>query len=188
MKFIIIGSSTGGPRILFNIFTDLPKLHAAIIIIQHMPASTTGRLAKRLNQLTANEVVIPEDQTRISQGTVYVAQGDLHLTIENNDILHVKNSEKVNFVRPSIDVSMFSFQQDIRHSILGIILSGMGIDGAEGLAHLKDIGGVTAVQEPSTCTIRSMPEAALKTDKVDYIYTPEQLKDLIQKFSESNTP
>ncbi|PKL59156.1 MAG: chemotaxis protein CheB [Methanomicrobiales archaeon HGW-Methanomicrobiales-4] len=185
MKIVIIGSSTGGPRVLFDIFTDLPKLGAAIIIVQHMPASTTGRLAKRLSQLTANEVIIPEDHTRIVQGTIIVAKGDFHLTLENNEIIHLNQSEKVNFVRPSIDVSMFSLQQDSRNSILGVILSGMGSDGADGLAHLKDISAVTAVQDPHTCTIRSMPESALKTDKVDHILTPEKLKELILKFSES---
>lgn len=185
MKFIIIGSSTGGPRVLFDLFTDLPKIDAAIIIVQHMPESTTGRLAKRLSQITINNVIIPEDRTKIVHGMIVVAKGDNHLTLENNEIIRLNKGEKVNFVRPSIDVSMFSFEQGARNSILGIILSGMGADGAEGLAHLKDIGSVTAVQDPQTCTIRSMPEAALKTDKVDYIFTPEQLKKLILKFSDS---
>jgi two-component system, chemotaxis family, protein-glutamate methylesterase/glutaminase len=185
MKLIIIGSSTGGPRILFDIFSGLQKLNAAIIIVQHMPVSTTGRLAKRLGQLTSNTVIIPEDGEWIFQGIVFVARGDLHLTLEKNEIIHINKTEKVNFVRPSIDVSMLSIQHDVRDSILGIILSGMGSDGAEGLAHLKDIGAVTAVQDPFTCTIRSMPEAALKTEKVDYVFTPEQLKGLILKFSES---
>jgi two-component system chemotaxis response regulator CheB len=185
MKFIIIGSSTGGPRILFEIFNNFPKIQAAVIIVQHMPASTTPRLAKRLMQLTENEIVIPEDRIPISQGTIYIAKGDLHLIFENNEIIRLKNSEKVNFVRPSIDVSMLSFQRDIRNSILGIVLSGMGVDGAEGLAHLKNIGAVTAVQDPITCTIQSMPEAALKTGRVDHILSPKNIQNLILKFSES---
>ena len=185
MKIIIIGSSTGGPRILFDIFSDLPKIPAAILVVQHMPVSTTVRLAKRIGQLTANEVIIPQDQTRISKGTIYIAPGDYHLTLENYDLIHLNKSEKVNFVRPSIDVTMISLNSDIRHQVLGIILSGMGSDGAEGLAHLKNIGATTAVQDPFTCTIRSMPDSALKTEGVDFTYTPPQLKKLIMSFSES---
>ncbi|MDD1728572.1 MAG: CheB methylesterase domain-containing protein, partial [Methanospirillum sp.] len=164
MKFIIIGSSTGGPRILFDIFEDLPRLSATIILIQHMPVSTATRLAKRLSQLTQNSVFIAEEQQQIVAGTVFIAPGDQHLILENYEKIRLSSEEKVNFVRPSVDVTMLALKKDIRHQILGIILSGMGNDGAEGLAHIKNIGGITAVQDPSSCTIRSMPEAALKTE------------------------
>lgn len=182
MKIIIIGSSTGGPRILFDIFTDLPRQRAVIIIVQHMPASTTTRLSKRLSQLTENRVIIPEDNTRISPGTIYIAPGDLHLTLVNYETIHLKSSEKVNFVRPSIDVCMLPLEYELKHELLGIILTGMGIDGAEGLSHMKDIGGTTIAQDPKTCTIRSMPEAAIKTEKVDFILKPEEIRTKMIEF------
>ena len=182
MKFIIIGSSTGGPRVLFDIFADLPKLRAIIIIVQHMPSSTTTRLFKRLAQLTENKVVIPDTITRVSPGTVYITPGDLHLTLENYETIHLNSSEKVNFVRPSIDVSMLSLKHELKHEVMGIILTGMGLDGTEGLAHIKDIGGTTVVQDPRTCTIKSMPESALKTEKVDFILSPEEIKKIIAEF------
>lgn len=185
MKFIIIGSSTGGPRVLFELCSDLQKLPVVIIIVQHMPVSTTQRLAKRISQLTRNTVVIAEDKTRLVPGTLYITPGDQHLTLESYEIIHLNSDEKVNFVRPSIDVTMLSLARDVRHQILGIILSGMGSDGAEGLAHIKNIGGITAVQDPPTCTIKSMPESAIKTDKVDFTLSPEELKKLIIRFATS---
>jgi len=188
MKFIIIGSSTGGPRILFDLFADLPKVSAAIILIQHMPVSTANRLAKRLSQLTANTVYIAEDHQQISTGSVFIAPGDQHLVLDNYEQVCLTSEEKVNFVRPSVDVTMLGLKRDLRHSILGIILSGMGSDGAEGIAHIKKIGGMTAVQDPASCTIRSMPEAALKTEKVDYTLPPEGLKNLMIEFSKSGIP
>lgn len=170
---------------MFDIFQDLPLVSSAIIIIQHMPVSTTIRLAKRISQLTGNEVMIGREMTRMQPGNIIIAPGDQHLVIESSDTIHLNSSEKVNFVRPSIDVTMLSINRDIRHQVLGIILSGMGADGAEGIAHLKNIGGITAVQDPATCTIKSMPEAALKTEKIDYILDPEGLKNLILEFSKS---
>lgn len=182
MKLIIIGSSTGGPRILFDIFADLPMQRAVIIIVQHMPASTTSRLAKRLSQLTVNEVIIPEQGTRIIPGKIYIAPGDFHLILNNYEDFSLTDTEKVNFVRPSIDVFMLALKPGLKHDLLGIVLTGMGFDGAEGLAHIKDIGGTTIVQDPRTCTIKSMPEAALKTEKVDLILSPEEIRKNIFDF------
>jgi len=188
MKFIIIGSSTGGPKILFDLFENLQRLSASIILIQHMPVSTANRLAKRLGQLTANTIYIAEDHQQITSGTVFIAPGDQHLVLKNYDRIHLTSDEKVNFVRPSIDVTMLALKQDERHQILGIILSGMGSDGAQGLAHIKKIGGMTAVQDPVTCTIRSMPEAAIKKEIVDVTLPPEGLKKLMIDFSNSGIP
>lgn len=188
MKFILIGSSTGGPRILFDIFTDLPQVSAAIVIIQHMPVSTANRLVKRLTQLTANKVFIAENHQQIYTGSVFIAPGDQHLTLENYEKIRLNSEDKVNFVRPSIDVTMLGLKRDIRHQVLGIILSGMGSDGADGLAHIKDIGGLTAVQDPLSCTIRSMPESALKTEKVDHVLPPEGLRKLMIEFAKSGIP
>jgi two-component system chemotaxis response regulator CheB len=185
MKIICIGSSTGGPRVLFDLFHAMPLLQSVIIIVQHIPVSTTIRLARRLSQLTANRVIIPEDMTVVKPGSVIIAPGDLHLILENYERCRLSSGEKVNFVRPSIDVTMKSMQQDNRHSVLGIILTGMGCDGAEGIAHLKDIGALTVAQEPHSCTIRSMPEAAIRTEKIDYILAPEKIREMIINFSES---
>jgi two-component system chemotaxis response regulator CheB len=185
MKLIIIGSSTGGPRVLFDLFDNLPVMRAVIIIVQHMPASTTGRMAKRLSQLTSNEVVIPDNGTRIKPGNIYIAPGDLHLILNNYEVIQLTDTEKVNFVRPSIDVTMLALKPDLKYELVGVVLTGMGFDGAEGLAHMKDIGGITIVQDPATCTIKSMPEAALKTEKVDFVMIPENIRKYLIDFGQS---
>ena len=179
MKIIIIGSSTGGPRTLFEIFTNIPKINASIIIVQHMPFSTTIRLAKRLSQHCDLRVIVPESGNLLEPCNLYIAPGDFHLSVLNNERLLLDSSEKINFVRPSIDVTMLSLKAKPDDHLTGIILSGMGCDGAEGMAYIKRIGGQTIVQNPDTCVIKSMPEAAIKTGRVDRILTPEEIHNFL---------
>lgn len=175
MNIIIIGSSTGGPRTIFDIFTDIPVLQAAIIIVQHIPESTTMRFARRLAQFSSLEVIVPQGGEKIKHGCLYITPGNYHLILKNNEQVILESSEKVNFVRPSIDVTMLSLKQNSQHNYTGIILSGMGVDGSLGLAHLKKIGGTTIIQDPDTCIIKSMPEAALRETEVDKILTPGEI-------------
>ena len=179
---IIIGSSTGGPRVLFEIFTDLPILDASIVIVQHMPLPSNIRMARRLGQLCQMDVRIPETNTPVKERTVYIAKSEQHLVLKNNQLFILTDSEKVNFVRPSIDITMMSVLPEPGTAIAGIVLSGMGSDGAAGITHIKKIGGVTAVQDPATCTVKSMPEAAILTEKVDLVLTPAQIKEFLISF------
>lgn len=179
MNIIIIGSSTGGPRVLFDIFSGIPALPVAIIIVQHMPESTTERFARRLSQLCNLQVIIPEGGDSLRHGSLYITPGDKHLVLRNNDQIALEQSEKVNFVRPSIDVTMLSLSNDPRHILTGIILSGMGSDGAQGLAYMKKIGALTIIQDPDTCTIKSMPESALRMCEVDHILSPQEIHEFL---------
>ncbi|HOJ95491.1 MAG TPA: CheB methylesterase domain-containing protein [Methanospirillum sp.] len=179
MNILIIGSSTGGPRIIFDIFNGIPVLPLAIIIVQHMPESTTSRFAKRLSQLTTMNVIVPKGGEVIVHGSLYVAPGDHHLVLKNNETIILEKSEKVNFVRPSVDVTMTSLRSDPRHAFYGIILSGMGCDGAQGLAYMKKIGAQVFIQDPDTCTISSMPEAAFKATNIDQVLSPEAIHNFI---------
>jgi len=144
-----------------------------------MPQSTTPRLARRLSQICKLDVIIPESGTKLSPGCLYVAPGDNHLILVNNERILLDLSEKVNYVRPSIDVTLFSLKENQDIQLFGIILSGMGNDGAEGMAYLKSIGGYTIVQDPGSCIIKSMPESALKTGKIDAVFTPGQIHDFL---------
>jgi two-component system chemotaxis response regulator CheB len=80
---------------------------------------------------------------------------------------------------------MLALKPDLKYELVGVVLTGMGFDGAEGLAHMKDIGGITIVQDPATCTIKSMPEAALKTEKVDFVMIPENIRKYLIDFGQS---
>jgi len=185
MNILIIGSSTGGPRVIFELFRDIQPAPVAIIIVQHMPESTTQRFAKRLSQLCSMNIVIPKGDEDLMHGSIYVAPGDKHLVLKNNETIILESSEKVNFVRPSIDVTMMSLTRDPRHSYYGIILSGMGQDGAQGLSHLKILGGQVFVQDPITCIIKSMPESAMHLTKVDQVLSPEEIKKFIRSIGKN---
>lgn len=179
MKIVVIGSSTGGPRILFDIFSNMPGLPVALIIIQHMPLTTTSRFSKRMSQLCTFETIVPKGGEVIKPGCLYIAPGDSHLVLRNNEEILLDSSEKVHFVRPSVDVTFFSLKQDMKHQFIGIILSGMGTDGAEGIAYLKSIGGTAIIQDPESCTIKSMPESALRVAKIDLILTPAEIRNYL---------
>lgn len=182
MKIIIIGSSTGGPRILFDLFANLVCPNAAVLIVQHLPASTSPRMVKRLGQLSRMTVTLAEHGDEIKAGFLYVAPGDYHLLLGKNRRITLSDGEKVNFVRPSIDLTMQSLVQDGKDQFLGVILTGMGIDGAEGIASMKRIGAKTIVQDPNTATIRSMPEAAIRTGKIDDILSVPDIRARIFTF------
>jgi len=179
MNILIIGSSTGGPRVIFDIFTGIPAVPMAIVIVQHMPESTTSRFARRLAQLSSMDVIVPKGGEVLKHGSLYITPGDNHLIFKNNDTMVLERSEKVNFVRPSVDVTMLSLTPDPRHSYYGIILSGMGSDGAQGLSYMKKIGAQVFIQDPDTCTIKSMPEAAFRLTDVDRVLSPEEIHNFI---------
>lgn len=176
-NIIIIGSSTGGPKILSRVFSDLPKLNASIILVQHMPKFINESLRDSLNRKTEMDIKIAEDGERIVDGKAYVAPSEIHLELINNRTIRLFNSEKVNFVCPAIDVAMNSMKNKHNDNIVGVILTGMGKDGAKGLSHIKHIGGITISQDKETSIIYGMPKVAFETGDVYYVLTPEKIKD-----------
>jgi len=179
---IIIGSSTGGPQVLEEIFSAVVKVSAAIIIVQHLSHSFVPLLGVQIHQICGAPVLIPSEGDPIRTGTVYLAPGGRHLILRNNRIFSFSDAEKLHGVRPSIDVAMKSLRPGVGNGLMGILLTGMGEDGANGIAHIKKIGGLTIVQEPETCAIRSMPLAAIANGSVDYILPPNGISAMINQF------
>jgi len=179
---IIIGSSTGGPHVLEKIFSRVVRVHGAIIIVQHLSHSFVPLLCTHIHEACGATTVIPSEGDPILTGTIYVAPGGRHLLIRNNRIFSFSDAEKLHGVKPSIDITMKSFRPEPGTLCMGILLTGMGEDGATGIAHIKKTGGITVVQEPGTCAIRSMPVAAIATGSVDYILNPDEIADMINKF------
>lgn len=177
MNIMIIGSSAGGPRILKEIFTDLPLLNGCIVIVQHMPKFINESFCRTLNQTTGMDVQIAKEDDVLHAGRVYIAPSEVHLELINNRTIRLIRSEKVNFVRPSIDVTMKSVQRKSGYSIIGVILTGMGKDGAAGIRHLNEIGGITIAQDEETSIIYGMPREAVATGNIDYILTPPKIKE-----------
>ena len=180
-NIVIIGSSAGGPRILKELFIDLPRLNGCFVIVQHMPKFVNESLCDNLNQNTEMDVKIACTEEPLLVGSVYIAPSEKHLKlVKNREIMLVKG-EKINFACPSIDVTMKSVVEEFDKKIIGIVLSGMGKDGAEGICHIKQIGGITIAQNEETSIIFGMPKEAINTGQIDMVYSTIEIKEFLVK-------
>lgn len=178
-KAVVIGASTGGPRALLQVISSLPKdLAIPVFIVQHMPEGFTQSFAQRLNQNAAVPVKEAVHQEPIVPGTVYVAPGNYHMAIEHNTI-HLSQSEKLNGVRPAVDVLFESAAKKYTSDLLAIVMTGMGKDGTVGMTHVKATGGVTIVQDEETSVVYGMPGNAVKAGVVDAIYDLDDIAKLL---------
>jgi two-component system, chemotaxis family, protein-glutamate methylesterase/glutaminase len=175
-NIIVIGSSAGGPRALKWIFTGLPRLDAGVIVVQHMPKFINESLRDSLSSVTSMSVSIAEDNAALESGRVYIAPSEVHLTVSENRMLRLLRGDKVNYVCPSADVTMKSLAWDLGVRFVGVVITGMGRDGADGIAHIKRIGGSTIAQDEKTSSIFGMPREAIRTGCVDFILPPDDIR------------
>ena len=168
-KIIAIGASTGGPKALIEVLSLLPRdIPAGIIITQHMPEGFTKSFAERLNWQSSVEVKEAEDGDLILPGLALVAPGNYHMEVVGGKIALNKNP-KVNSIRPSADVMMSSVAKIHGKNVIGVLLTGMGSDGAIGMKNIKDNGGKTIAQDKDSCVVFGMPKEAIALDAVDRI-------------------
>ncbi|MCL2440569.1 MAG: CheB methylesterase domain-containing protein [Treponema sp.] len=185
-EIILIAASTGGPtaleKILAKIHVDFP---APILIIQHNPAYFLQTLAKRLNRVCRLRVKIAENRETISAGTAYIAPDGLHLKISTKNRFFFDDSPPVNGIRPAADVLFESVADNFYgHDVLVIILTGMGNDGKEGLARLKEKKTCFClVQSEKTCVIYGMPKAAADDGLADKILDLEDIPLEMENFN-----
>lgn len=170
---VVIGTSTGGPNALSQVISALPKeLPATYIVVQHMPAGFTKSLAERLDKLSSLEVKEAEAGEHLEQGTVYIAPGGKQLRIKNSlkPEIELSNEEAYKGHKPSVNV-MFSSVADLVHSkkVIGIIMTGMGKDGLEGVMDLRKHVDISIIAEAeSTCVVYGMPKAIVNEGLSDY--------------------
>ena len=182
-NIVVVGSSTGGTRILETVFADMPRLKAAVVMVHQMVSAMSPLLQQRLQARTKMDVVVAENLASLEHGKLYVAPNDVHLKIIGNSGLQLFEGEPRNGVCPSVDVVMESLRASNEAKIVGVILTGAGEDGAAGILHIKDIGGITIVQDAKTSPVATMPKAAIATGKVDSVLDPEGIrKKLIDMF------
>jgi two-component system, chemotaxis family, protein-glutamate methylesterase/glutaminase len=178
---VLIGSSTGGLKILEELFPRLPVLSAAVVIVQHITPFIDQSFVTSLARVSEMPVSLAREGQTLQQGQVHLAPGGLHLTLVRNRTLRLQQGEKVNSVRPSIDVAMKSVLPAVTGRITGVILTGMGRDGAEGISHIKRIGGITIAQDQSTSVLFGMPRAAAETGHVDFVLPTERIADKLRE-------
>ena len=167
---VAIGVSTGGPNTLLNIIPKLPDdLPACILIVQHMPPVFTKSFAQRLNNVSNLYVQEAEDQNYLQDGTVYVAPGGLHMTVTRRKKIEIGEEPSDTLHRPSVDVMMNSVADIFSDNVTGIILTGMGKDGSEGLKKLHDKGAKTIGESEKTAVVYGMPREAKEIGAVDYV-------------------
>ncbi|PKH07845.1 chemotaxis response regulator protein-glutamate methylesterase [Moritella sp. Urea-trap-13] len=169
-RIVAIGSSTGGTTALEAILTQLPRVSPGIVIVQHMPVAFTEAFAARLNSLCEMDVVEAKDNDTILPGHVYIAPGDRHLLISRCGALYkiaVKDGPLVSRHKPSVDVLFRSVARYAGKNALGIILTGMGDDGARGLKEMKDAGCATLGECEKSCIVYGMPKEAMKRGAVE---------------------
>lgn len=176
-NIVVIGTSTGGPKALHQVIPNLPSsINAAILIVQHMPPGFTKSLAERLDAISEIKVKEAENNELILPGCAYIAPGDYHLTVDTKHFAGTKQlyisldqTPPYGGHRPSVDVLFNSVADKFWSRVIGVIMTGMGRDGADGLATIKDQGGFTIAEDKSTCIVYGMPRAAVQTGKVDKV-------------------
>jgi len=164
-KIIAVGASTGGTEAIKAVLRGMPPNAPGILVVQHMPAKFTTSFAERLNALCAMHVKEAEDGDSVVNGTVLIAPGNYHMLLRRSGAryyVQVKNGPLVHHQRPSADVLFKSVADYAGANAVGIILTGMGADGAEGLLKMREVGARTIAQDEQSCVVFGMPKEAIK--------------------------
>ncbi len=186
-KIVLIGTSTGGPKALQEVIPTLPaSIDAAIMIVQHMPPGFTKSLAERLDSISRIKVKEAEQGEKVVPGCAYIAPGDSHMLVKSHGF---GQERSLNIVldkspprgghRPSVDNMMESAAEQFWAHMVGVIMTGMGSDGAEGIKEIKGKKGKNIAEDKSSCIVYGMPKAAAETGTVDKVVPLNEIGDWI---------
>lgn len=177
-KVIAIGASTGGTEALKVLLTQMPANSPGMLVVQHMPAKFTTAFAERLNGICEVTVKEAQDNDSVSNGTVLIAPGNYHMLLRRSGAryyVEVKTGPMVHHQRPAADILFKSTAKYAGANAIGVILTGMGADGAAGLLEMKNMGAGTIAQDEKTCVVFGMPKEAIKLGAVDKILPIHQI-------------
>ncbi|MGO4712808.1 protein-glutamate methylesterase/protein-glutamine glutaminase [Bradyrhizobium sp. 2TAF24] len=177
-RIVCIGVSTGGTESLRDVLEVLPPDCPGILIVQHMPQGFTAAFARRLNGLCAIEVKEAEDGEPVLRGCAYIAPGARHMLLQRTGLRYhiaIKDGPPVSRHRPSADVLFRSAAQHAGRNALGIIMTGMGDDGANGLLEMRKLGAATRAQDEDSCVVFGMPKEAIARGAVDKVVSLTQI-------------
>jgi two-component system, chemotaxis family, protein-glutamate methylesterase/glutaminase len=164
-RVIALGVSTGGVQAIERVLRGLPATLPGIVVVQHMPAKFTSSFAQRLNRFSDLEVLEARDGDRVLPGRVLIAPGGLHTRLARDGaqyVVQVVDGPEINRHKPSVDVLFRSAAQAAGRNSIGVLMTGMGSDGARGLLEMRDAGGVTAAQDEASSIVFGMPKEAIR--------------------------
>ena len=182
-----MGASVGGPKTLKTILKELPEnLICPILIVQHLNAHFIETFIKALDNACKIKIKIAENGEYLQPGIVYISPGEMHLEISvknNNPCIKTHVGTPINYFMPSIDLLFFSAARVYKNRTLGILLSGMGEDGVNGLEAIKIFGGNTIAESEETSILYGMPKIAAERGMADYILPNYEIKNYIKNFA-----
>ncbi|SHG48220.1 two-component system, chemotaxis family, response regulator CheB [Hydrocarboniphaga daqingensis] len=184
-RLVAIGTSTGGTQALEQVLTALPRTSPGIVVVQHMPEKFTASFAARLNGLCQIEVREAVNRDRVMPGRALIAPGGQHLLVRRSGAqyyVEVVDGPLVSRHRPSVDVLFRSVAKQAGRNAMGIIMTGMGDDGAHGLKEMRDAGATTLAQDEASCIVYGMPREAVKLDAVDRVVSLRSVASEIARF------
>jgi two-component system chemotaxis response regulator CheB len=184
-KVLAIGASTGGTQAIQSVLRDLPPTSPGTLIVQHMPEQFTASFAQRLNQICQMEVREARDNDPVGTGVVLVAPGNRHMLLQQSGgryLVRIKTGPAINHHRPSVDVLFQSVARSAGTSAIGVLLTGMGADGAKGLLAMHEKGAYTLAQDEQTCVVFGMPREAIRLGAVDDIVPIQHIPRAIANF------
>jgi two-component system, chemotaxis family, protein-glutamate methylesterase/glutaminase len=173
---VAIGGSAGSLQVIIQMIKNLNKeLNCTILIVVHRKSQSGNILSVLLQQYSKIEVIEVEDKTEIKKNKIYLVPADYHLLFEDEKNVSLDSSEKMNYSRPSIDVTFRSAAEVFGNRMIGILLSGANSDGVEGLHYIKKSKGTVWIQDPETAEVDFMPKQAILANEYDLLVKPEQL-------------
>lgn len=179
---VAIGISAGGPATLHKMIPLIPEKFPPIVLTQHMPKDFTGPFAKRLNSVSQIEVREAQDGDTLQESHLYLAPGNLHMTLSkrgNQRVIKLNDNPKVAGFKPSVDVLFESVANTYGAAAIGLVMTGMGCDGSEGIRKLKQAGAVTLAQDKNSSIVYGMPKAAFETDCIDQVISLTEIPNTL---------
>lgn len=181
-ELIVIGGSAGSLQVIMEMIKKLDApLSFPILLVVHRKAHSTNILQTLLQQLSPLEVIEIEDKTDVQKNKIYIVPADYHLLFEDKKTMSLDSSEKMNYSRPSIDVTFKSAAEIYGEKVIGILLSGANADGVKGLAYIKKNKGQVWIQDPETAEVDYMPKHAVEEIDYDLIINSGNLADYINQ-------
>jgi two-component system chemotaxis response regulator CheB len=181
-KLVAVGSSTGGTEALKTLVRNLPNNAPAIVVSQHLPIAFSASFAKHVNDITAMTACVASEGQLILPGNIYIAPGDKHLQIIRDGaryVCHLDDGEPVNRHKPSVEVMFKSVTKNVASNAIGVMLTGMGADGAAAMREMREAGAINIVQDQATSIVWGMPGEAFKQGAAHFVLPIDKIAEQI---------